>query len=83
MRRRVKRTIEPCRSRDALEFADKELADLRRQMDEAIARRDAVDAAAMELCDRIMEAVKAEEGEDSEFYAALVFAGLETEGGCH
>jgi hypothetical protein len=28
-----------------------------------------------------MRAVKAEEGEDSEFYAALVFAGLEPEGG--
>jgi len=83
MRKRVRRRIEPCSFRDAFEIADKELADLRRQMDEAITRRDAVDAAAMDLCDKIMEAVKAEEGEDSEFYAALVFAGLETEGGCH
>jgi hypothetical protein len=38
---------------------------------------------AAELCDKMMEAVRAEQGADSEFYAALVFAGLETEGGIH
>jgi len=83
MRRRAKATIEPSEPRDSFGIADKELADLRRKMCEAIARRDAADAAAMDLCDKIMEVVKAEEGEDSEFYAALVFAGLQTQGGRH
>ena len=83
MRRRAKRTIEPSNSRDSIDNIDRELAELRRQMREAIARRDAADAVAMEACDKLMEAVKAEEGEDSEFYAALVFAGLKTEGGIH
>jgi hypothetical protein len=40
MRRRAKRTIEPNNSRDSINSVDRELADLGRQMRQAIARRD-------------------------------------------
>lgn len=62
---------------------DAEIRALRRKLREAIARRDAADEAALALLDKIKESVREEEGEDSELYAAMVFAGLPTQGGCH
>ena len=36
----------------------------------------------MELCDRVMKDVKRRLGEEGDLYLAMLFAGLETEGGC-
>ena len=68
---------------DEIDEIEKEIADLERQLKEARARCEIEDAKAMELCDRVMEDVKKQLGEDSELYRAMLFAGLETEGGCH
>jgi hypothetical protein len=67
----------------SIEEMDEEIADLKRQLKEARARLEIEEAKAMELCDRVMEDVKRQLGEDSELYLAMLFAGLETEGGCH
>jgi 3-methyladenine DNA glycosylase AlkD len=66
-----------------IEEMDDEVADLERQLKEARARLEIEDAKAMELCDQVMEDVKRQLGEDSELYLEMLFAGLETEGGCH
>lgn len=67
----------------SLERLDAELEDLERQLEEARARYKIEEAKAMESCDRLMEDVKRQLGEDSELYLTMLFAGLKTEGGCH
>jgi 3-methyladenine DNA glycosylase AlkD len=67
----------------SIEEMDEEIADLERQMKEARARLEIEEAKAMELCDRVMEDVKRQLGEDSELYLTMLFAGVKTEGGCH
>lgn len=67
----------------SIEEMDEEIADLERQMEEARARLEIEEAKAMELCDRVMEDVKRQLGEDSELYLTMLFAGLETQGGRH
>lgn len=66
-----------------IEEMDEEIADLERQLKEARARLEIEDAKAMKLCDEVMEDVKRQLGEDSELYLEMLFAGLQTEGGCH
>jgi hypothetical protein len=67
----------------SIEELDAQIAQLERQLEEARARCAIEDAKATELCDRVMEDVKRQLGEDSELYLTMLFAGLETEGGCH
>jgi len=67
----------------SLENLDAELVELERQLEEARARYQLELAKVMELCDRVMEDVKRQCGEDSELYLTMLFAGLKTEGGCH
>jgi hypothetical protein len=62
---------------------DEEIADLERHTDEVRARHEVEAAKANELCDRVMEDVKKQLGEDSELYLTMLFAGMETPGRPH